>query len=168
MTPILAILAACVVLIATSAAIAGPIEDASAAYGRGDYAGALKILRPLADRNVGEADFELGYLYYNGTGVPQNYVEAARLYRLAAEQGVSGAQKDLGVMYMNGQGVPQNYVLAHMWLNLAGSQLPASQAKERDSVIKARDLVASKMTPAQIAEAQKMASEWKQSPQLEK
>jgi TPR repeat protein len=143
------------------AAVAGPIEDASAAHDRGDYAMALRLLRPLADHGVAEAARALGFMYYNGEGVPQDYAEALKWYRLAADQGIAGAQHDLGVMYLKGQGVPQNYVLAHIWLNLAASLMPASQKQERDSAVHDRDLVESRMTPEQIAEAQKLALDWK-------
>jgi hypothetical protein len=54
--------------------------------------------------------------------------------------------------------VPQDHVLAHMLFDLAVSRL---EAEERDMAIKNRDIVASKMTPEQIAEAQKLAREWK-------
>jgi hypothetical protein len=56
----------------------------------------------------------------------------------------------------NGHGVPQDYVRAHMWFNIAA----ASDVSVRDAV-KWRDLVATRMTPAQIAEAQRLAREWK-------
>jgi hypothetical protein len=59
---------------------------------------------------------------------------------------------------MNGHGVPQDYVRAHMWFNIAAG---ASDASVRDLSVKWRDLVATRMTPAQIAEAQRIASEWK-------
>ena len=100
-------------------------------------------------------------MYYNGHGVPQDYAEAVKWYRLAADQGVAAAQHDLGVMYLKGQGVPQNYVLAHMWFNLAASLIPASNKAERDAAVSDRDLVESKMTAEQIAEAQKLARDWK-------
>lgn len=149
-----------------AAVLAGPIEDASRAYERGDYAAALTLLRPLADHGVAEAAGELGFMYYNGQGVPQDYAQAVKFYRLAAEQGLTGAQHDLGVMYLKGQGVPQNYVLAHMWFNLAASQIPASKKDDRDSAVSDRDSVASKMTPEQIAEAQRLARDWKPKQQL--
>ena len=57
-------------------------------------------------------------------------------------------------MYDNGEGVPQDYVTAHMWFNLAA-------ASGNKDAVKARDIVAAQMTPAQIAEAQKLAREWK-------
>jgi hypothetical protein len=57
-------------------------------------------------------------------------------------------------MYVDGHGVPQDYVQAHMWFNLAGASGVAKALKNRDTV-------AAKMTPAQIAEAQRLAREWK-------
>ena len=57
---------------------------------------------------------------------------------------------------------PQDYVQAHMWFNLAASQVaPASTAENPDMAVRRRDSIASKMTPAQIAEAWKLAREWK-------
>ena len=64
------------------------------------------------------------------------------------------AQFNLGAMYANGQGVPQDYVRAHMWFNLSAAQGNQGAAKNRD-------IAARRMTPAQIAEAQKLAREWK-------
>jgi len=90
-------------------------------------------------------------------------------FRKAAFQGNAGAQHYLGDMYMQGSGVPQDYVQAHMWLNLAVSQTtPGLQNEELNDAVKARDLVASKMNPAQIVEAQKLAREWKPKPRLER
>ena len=64
-------------------------------------------------------------------------------------------------MYLNGHGVPQDYVQAHKWINLAASRFTASETENRDKAVKNRDIVAAKMTLAQIAEAQKLAREWK-------
>jgi len=75
------------------------------------------------------------------------------------------AQYNLGVMYKNGPGLPQDYVQAHMWFNLAASQFPAWEKDKRGDAVKARDYLASKMTPAQIAEAQKLAREWEPKPE---
>jgi len=58
-------------------------------------------------------------------------------------------------MYYDGKGVPPNYLQAHMWFNLAG-------AAGNDEAVKRRDMVAKKMTPAQIVEAQRLAREWMQ------
>jgi TPR repeat protein len=96
-------------------------------------------------------------MYFNGKGVAQDYAEAVKWFRKAAEQGDAFAQARLGAMYILGQGVPQDYVMAHMFLNLAAASLtdPAMQS----STAALRKTVAAKMTPEQIAEAQKLARE---------
>ena len=98
-------------------------------------------------------------MYVGGQGVPQDYAEAAKWFRGAADQGEPRAQTNLGAMYHRGEGVPQNYVQAHMWANLAASLLPPGI--DRDLAVKNRDKAAKLMTPAQIAEAQRLAREWK-------
>jgi len=100
------------------------------------------------------AQFNLGVMYDKGDGVPQDYKEAIQWYRLAADQGTPSAQLNLGFMYDKGIGVPQNYVQAYMWYSLAG---PVGSAKGPNN----RDLIAPKMTRVQIAEAQRLAREWK-------
>jgi uncharacterized protein len=52
---------------------AGPFEDGVAAYSRGDYATALRLWRPLADQGVADAQFNLGLMYEDSEGVPQDY-----------------------------------------------------------------------------------------------
>jgi len=75
-----------------------------------------------------------------------------------ARHGHTEAQYNLGLMYEEGWCVPQDYVLAHMWINIAASRMAGEEQK---AYSKARDRVAKKMTPSQIAEAQKLAREWK-------
>jgi len=148
----------------TGGAVAGPLEDAWAAYQRGDYATALELWRPRAEQGIALAQNNLGLMYYNGQGIPQDYGEAARWYRLAAEQGNAAAQSNLGSMYYGGEGVPQDFVQAYMWVSLAASRFPPSAKEDREQAARHRDIVASKMTPAQIAEAQKQAQEWRPKP----
>jgi TPR repeat protein len=59
--------------------------------------------------------------------------------------------------YASGHGVPQDYVTAHMWFGL-------SAAQDDDDAAKNRDVIAQRMTPAQIAAAQKLTREWKPKP----
>ena len=92
-------------------------DEGVAAYERGDYETALQEFRPLA------------------------------------EQGLADAQTALGWMYYLGRGVLQDYVRAHMWYNLAAAQGDNAAAKNRE-------IVAAKMTPADISKAQGMAREW--------
>ena len=160
--PGLMMLAALVVAMTlVGTASAGSLEDAKAAYLRGDYATALRLVQPLANEGNPAAQGILGFMYGKGEGVPPNYAEAIKWYRKAADQGDADAQNNLGGMYHVGQGVPQDYVEAHKWYNLAASRYPASQTELRDMAVKNRDEIASRMPPAQIAEAQKLAREWK-------
>lgn len=145
----------------TSGAVAGPLEDAWAAYERGDYATALRLWRPLAEQGNAIAQSNLGFIYDSGQGVPQDHAEAAKWYRLAAEQGNPRAQSNLGSMYANGQGVLQDYVQAYMWADLAASKFPASATEDREEAAHNRDLVARLMTPQQLAEAQRLVRKWK-------
>jgi TPR repeat protein len=135
-------------------AIAGALEDCTAAYNRQDYPEAIRLCRPLAELGDIDAQTALGNLYYEGGGVEQNYTSAANWFRKAAEQGDATGQFSLGLAYEQGDGVPQDYVLAHMWYNLAAAQGAGVAAK-------ARDELAAAMTPEQIAEAQRLAREWK-------
>ena len=126
-----------------------------------DYAEAVKWLHRAAEHGYPKAQYNLGFLYEKGQGVPQDYAEAVKRWRKAAEQGYARAQYNLGFLYEKGQGVPKDYVLSLMWFNLAASRFHASEGKERELAVKSGNLVASKMTPAQIAEAERLAREWK-------
>ena len=118
-----------------------------------DFALAAQWFRQAAGQGNAEAQTRLGNLYYNGQGVTQDYAEAVKWFRLAAMQGDSTAQYNLGAMYGKGRGVAQDYISAHMWFNIAAA-LGGKFANEN------RDIVANKMTPADISEAQKLAREW--------
>ncbi len=134
--------------------------DGLIAYFSGDYATALQEFKPLAEQGHAVAQTFLGVMYEKGQGVPQDYAEALKWYRKAAEQGHPGGQLGLGHMYDEGRAVPQDYVQAHMWYNLATSRF--APGSDRDTAVKNRDIVAAKMTPAQTAEAQRLAREWKE------
>ena len=107
-------------LVAT--ANAAPFDDATAAQDRGDYAQALKILRPLAAQGDAFAQFNIGEMYGKGQGVIQDFKEALKWYRLAAAQGNATAQLNIGEMYRYGYGVIQDYKEASKWYRLAANQ----------------------------------------------
>ena len=117
-----------------------------------NYKTAVKWYTLAAEQGNPAAQFNLGQNYDKGEGVSQNYKTAVKWYTLAAEQGYALAQFNLGVMYDKGEGVIQNYVRAHMWGNLG-----ASNGNENGARL--RDLVAKKMTPADISKAQRLARE---------
>jgi len=84
--------------------------------------------------------------------IPQDYKQAVKWYTKAAEQGDADAQYNLGLMYANGQGVPQDNVYAHMWSNLGA-------ANGIEAAPKNRDIIAKRMTTADISKAQSLARE---------
>jgi uncharacterized protein len=160
------------------------------ANNREDYATALREWRPLAEKgdalaqyNLGvlyrkgrgvtqddvqarkwydkaavqghaKAQYNLGTLYFNGEGVPKDYKQALRWFRLAADQGEAVAQTKIAIMYEDAQGVPHDLVQAYKWYSLAitSGDKPATLL---------RNTLADHMTEAQIAEAKKLAQEWK-------
>ena len=124
------------------------------AYERGDCGTALKEFRPLAEQGHAWAQYNLGVLYDQGHGVPQDYQEALRWYRLAADQGEATAQNHLGEMYHDGKGVQKDSIQAYMWWTLSAEQ-GFKLAKE------SLETGEKKVTPAQLAEAQRLAREWK-------
>jgi uncharacterized protein len=104
-------------------AIAGPFEDGVTAYGRGDYAMTLQLWRPQAEQGHAVAQYNLGLMYINGTGVTPDDAEAVKWYRLAAEGGYVRAQHGLGGMYIVGLGgLPKDEAEAVNWFQLAADQ----------------------------------------------
>jgi TPR repeat protein len=149
-----------------------------------------KEVRKAAEEGDASAQNRLGLLYDEGVGVPQGYRQAKEWFEKAAKQGHAGAQLNLGTLYLQGAGAPQSaqmavfwfsraaeqgdvlafaklgwmyaqgrgvrqdFIQAHMWYNLSAAQGEPRAAE-------ARDALATQMTPAQIAEAQRLAREWK-------
>lgn len=124
--------------------------------GRGvpqDDSKAFYWYRKAATQGDADARMKLGWMYDNGYGVPQDDAKALYWYRKAAAQGEIYAQYNLGVMYANGRGVPQDYAQATKWFIL-------SKAAGVEQTSKVLNLLESKMTSAQIAEAQRLANQW--------
>ena len=116
------------------------------------YGPAQRRWKSLAENGDAFAQYNLGNMYRVGHGLWENDKTAAKWYTLAAEQGHASAQYFLGWMYADGEGVIQDIVRAHMWLNIAAS------SGEKDAS-KNRDIVANRMTRADISAAQKLARE---------
>jgi hypothetical protein len=131
-------------------ASAADLEVGKNAYEAGDYQTALAEFLPLAEQGNADAQYNLGLMYNNGIGVPQDYAEAMRLYRIAAKQGQANAQYGLGLLYEVGKGVTANNIEAHMWLNIAGANgIEASREK--------RDEIELQMTSQEVSAAQRHA-----------
>jgi TPR repeat protein len=127
-----------------------PADSRAAAYADSK---ALYWFRKAAAQGFAKAQFGLGVMFYTGQGVPRDYTKALYWFRKAAAQGFADAQLSLGVMYTHGQGVPQDYVRGGKWLILA-------KAGGVEQVNKLLSSLKQRMTPAQIAEAQRLANQW--------
>jgi uncharacterized protein len=134
---------------------ANQLAEGIAAYQRGDYASAMRLLRLLADQGMAPAQSGLCAMYTSGKSFPQDYAQAAMWCRKAADQGNADAQASLGWLYANGQGVEQDDTQALMWSTLAATR--GEDGATRELALKVRDSLTARMTPAQIAEAQRMA-----------
>ena len=108
--------------------------------------------RAAADKGEAWAQYNLGIMYANGEGVPEDDATAVKWYTKAAEQGDAAAQNNLGVMYEDGHGVPQDNVMAYMWWNLAAAQ-------GRDDAKENKGMLQDMMTPADISKAQTLSRE---------
>ena len=102
---------------------ADQLADGMAAYQRGDYSTAMRLLRRLAaEQGIALAQLALGEMYASGRGAPLDYAEAATWFRKAGDQGFALAQQFLGVMYANWRGVPQDPAQAADWSRKAADQ----------------------------------------------
>ena len=152
--------ALCFFLIPTAAIVpakAWQLHDGLAAFKRNNHQTAGNLLQRPAARGAPRAQAVLCSMYSHGRGVPQNYREAAYWCRRAADQGNPEGQYLLGLMYNKGQGVPEDFFQAYKWLNLAAARVSGAR---RDLFYRIRDSVATKMTPNQIDDAQRVALEW--------
>jgi TPR repeat protein len=185
----MALVLSLVCLIGSSCADIKPAVDTSQNKRAEDEATAKEV-RKSAEEGNASAQYRLGLLYEGGVGVPQDYRQAKEWFEKAAKQGHVGAQADLGTLYLQGAGAPQSAQMAMFWFSQAAGQgdvlsfaklgwmYAEGQGVRQDSIqghmwynlsaaqgdqkaAEARDALAKQMTPAQIAEAQQLAREWK-------
>ena len=76
--------------------------------------------------NMAKLENSIGWRYYRGQRVEQDYAEALRRFKLAAEKGYAPAHANAGYMYQHGKGVEQDYVEAIRLYKLAAEQDNAS------------------------------------------
>lgn len=126
------------------------------AKGRGvaqDHAEALRWYRSAAEQKHLRARLLIGLMHYQGQGVTRDYTEAMKWFRPMARQGDNRGQFFMGVLYAKGEGVPKDQVRGYMWFSLSAH---GGFAKAR----KVLNTLRAAMTPEQVTEAQRMASEW--------
>ncbi len=97
-------------------------EAEAEAYRCADEVTTVRALRQAAEAGDADAQYNLGVLYVNGEGTPQDFDEAYRWYHLAAEQGHPMAQAVLGGMYFFGRGILKDDLEAVRWYRRAAEQ----------------------------------------------
>ena len=90
-------------------------------------------------------------------GVAEDPAQAVAWYRKAAEKGDVMAQTSLAKMYDEGKGVAKDFVQAHKWYTLASVDDGEYEQDLFDRAKRAKEELAKQMTPAQIAEAERLA-----------
>ena len=98
------------------------LPDALIRYAKLDYAGAHRMLAPLADSGEAVAQEILGFMYARGEGVPRDGAAAFHWFTLAAQAGRPEAQFELGRIYRDGVGVAADGKAALSWLRRAADQ----------------------------------------------
>lgn len=83
-------------------------DQARTAYEREDYASAIALNAPLAERGDADAQYRMGMMARFGWGMARDPELAARWLRKAADQNQPLAQAELGTMYRLGRGVVQD------------------------------------------------------------
>lgn len=165
------------------------IERGLELFERSEFGAAAEVLAPLAKSGDAKAQYILGIMYLNRMVEPPNEAAAAELLIKSGEAGFDKAQVELVRMYREGHGVPQDFAKSFVWSVKAveagdvGAQLQVADAlafghgTKPDPVesykwyeiamhywgslaANARDVVAEKMTPDQIATAKKLAQTW--------
>src|SRR6476661_2721380 len=106
-------------LLGTAAAAPAPsVKSGISAWQSGDFAKAVEIWRPLAEKGDTDAAFNLAQAYRLGRGVAINLGAAQTWFERAARKGHVDAQTTLGLMlFQNG-----NQTGGLRWLKLAAER----------------------------------------------
>ena len=148
-------------------------------------------VKKAADQGRADAQYNLGFMYDNGEGVPEDDAEAERWYCKSAEQGYVLAQYYFGIKYANGYGVPEDNAEAARWFGKAAEQghalaqydlgimydkgegvpeddiqayawISLASAQGVENAKEAKEILTGEMTRAEIAEAQKLSRKYRE------
>ncbi|MBQ7632837.1 MAG: sel1 repeat family protein [Alphaproteobacteria bacterium] len=124
-----------------------------------DYSKAFELIKTAAggDALIDEAQLVLAEMYVKGLGTVQNYQNAISSYRAAVSQNNIEAIMMLAQIYVDGVICPKNPILAHALFNIAASKNIPDAADKRDEI-------AAKMKLEELAQAQDIAQNYKETP----
>ena len=127
------------------------MNAANDALARGDHAAATAEFQKLAEQGDMKAQAHLGYMYYVGEGVEQDYTQAVKWYKKAAILGDKDSQYNLAVAHAFGEGTKQDYKESFHWYR---------RAAEQNHVVAQYSLGISYAYGEGIAQDPKLAAEW--------
>ena len=145
-----------------SQAQAGPLDDAEAAYRRGDIATAIEITAREAEQSDPQAQAMLAFYLY--TKIPPDPVQAMAWWRRAAEQGHTEAQFMLATQYFYGVATPADFGRAYTWALVAARREKISESA-RNELRKLTAEIKAKLSPDQIKSAQEAAFAFQAKPE---
>ena len=137
---------------APAPAVPAALQKAREAMEKGDAEGAIKLLRPEADKGNAEAANALGELQVAGRGTKAAPAEAVKWFQKAADAGSSAAQFNLArLLFMGAEGVAKDEEKARFLLRTsAEAGYAPAQAQLGGSI---ESVAARTEDKAQIAEA---------------
>ncbi|MFZ3183697.1 MAG: hypothetical protein WA173_06105 [Pseudomonas sp.] len=93
-------------------------DEGLAAANRGDFKTALSEWMPLAEQGYAKAQFNLGLMYRNGQGVPQDHKEAYAWFAVAAANGhaQAGLDRDMAAKKLTPSQLEQGQALAEQYI----------------------------------------------------
>ena len=98
---------------------ASELDIALSAYEEGNYSVAYELFTQLAQAKNAEAQYNLGFMYFGGEGIPQNDTKAAYWFEQAAKLAHASAQDTLAYLYLNGRGIKTDKIQAFAWYSVA-------------------------------------------------
>lgn len=124
-------LLALMLVIMSSAAIAGSFEDAEALRIGAKHSEALPLYLEASKEGHPVANHWVGTYYLEGVGVEKDPGKAATYLLAAAHLGVEGSMVYLANMYYSGEGVQKDCGRAELWITKASHGAPDQEWKER-------------------------------------
>jgi TPR repeat protein len=119
-----------------------------------DYPTAVQWWEKAAAKGHARAQNGLGVLYRDGDLGKPDPKKAAYWFHRSAENGYAYAMYSLAILYRDGEGVTRDDIEAYKWFDVASAINFDPKAQFQ------RDLVAQRMSPEAVTEAQKRAQEW--------
>ncbi|HZP20759.1 MAG TPA: hypothetical protein VFB16_11200 [Bauldia sp.] len=153
---------AVLVAVTTASQADDALENGMDAWRRADFETAMRLLAPLAEQGNAKAEYMVGLMYANAQGRPEDVQKGNVWFEKAAAHGIVDARYSLCQNYaVGGVGTPVDSARAYTWCVVAVTGYDqAGDTEAKSNAAAFRDLVAKKLTPAELADAKQKSEEW--------